>query len=331
MTNLGMPGVPAQRRRDLGSGIGFAFNGHHFDTGEDFELDAAVTASTVPLSVILQVTKRCDFDCSFCSETLQLPDPSLDQLDQMRRNLAGVHRVFLSGGEPLMRKDFAEIVDMYHRDHILAVPTNATHGLDHARNIAGKIAFANIGLEGPRATTNRVRGDYDKQMAGVRALMAEGIPLALSAVVYRSTLSVLPFTVQIADVLNAGKVKFILPLRKGNALKLPEHEFISHDEAETEFAQLKRLRSEHMWSPALRLTTWTPENEGHMIVIEPNGIARAWPVYDAKDLWEPLGNVLEEPITEIWKRYRFKKNHLQKYLGLSIHTVPQGVPTAQGA
>ncbi|WP_067471737.1 hypothetical protein [Nocardia amamiensis] len=32
-----------------------------------------------------------------------------------------------------------------------------------------------------------------------------------------------------------------------------------------------------------------------MICIEPNGNADAWPVYDAKDLFEPLGNVLREP------------------------------------
>ncbi|AJC58584.1 radical SAM protein [Streptomyces sp. 769] len=324
-THLGLPTVPEQTRRDLGNGVAFAFNAHHFDAEPNLDVEAAANAATVPLSVIVQVTKRCDFGCSFCSETLQKPDPTLEQLDTIRKHLAGVGRVFLSGGEPLIRKDFSEIVDMYHRDHIVAVPTNATHGLDHARNIAGKIAFANIGLEGPRATTRRVRGDYDKQMAGVRALQEEGIPLALSSVVYRSTLSALPFTVQIADVLGAGKVKFILPLRKGNALGLPDHEFITQDEAETTFARLKEARAEHQWSPALRLTTWTPQNEGHMIVIEPDGIARAWPVYDATDLWEPLGNVLEEPITEIWKRYRFKVNHYSKYLGRSIHTVSQGV------
>jgi len=41
----------------------------------------------------VQVTKRCDFDCNFCSEILQLPDPTLAQLDTMRANIAGVRRV----------------------------------------------------------------------------------------------------------------------------------------------------------------------------------------------------------------------------------------------
>ncbi|MFF1600805.1 radical SAM/SPASM domain-containing protein [Streptomyces mirabilis] len=324
MTDLGLPTVPRQQHRELGGGIGYAFNGQHFDAPADVSVADMAAGLRAPLSVIVQVTKRCDFDCSFCSETLQMPDPTLEQLDTMRRNLAGVSRVFLSGGEPLMRKDFGEVVDIFADHHIVAVPTNATHALDHARNIAGKISYANVGFEGPRSTFKRVRGDYDKTMAGVRALQEHGIPIALSAVVYRSTLPILPYTVQIADVLDATKVKLILPLRKGNALNLADHEFITTEEAESTFTQLRQLRAEMQWSPALRLTAWTPENEGHMLVIEPNGLVRAWPVYDAPDLWETVGNVLEEPITDIWPRYRFKENHVSKYVGRTIHAVPQG-------
>jgi hypothetical protein len=155
-------------------------------------------------------------------------------------------------------------------------------------------------------------------MAGIRAFQDNGLPLSLSAVVYRSTLHALPFTLQIADVLDAGKLKLILPLRKGNALDLPADEFISVPEAGDTFTRLQELRTIHGWRPAVRMTAWTPETEGHMIVIEPTGLANAWPVYDAPDLWEPLGNVLHEPIEEIWSRYRFKANHFAKYLGTSI-------------
>lgn len=311
---------PQLRQPELAMPIRFT-DGHHFALASEADLEDLVGQADMPLSVILQVTKRCNFDCSFCSETLQLPDPTLDALDTMRANLAGVQRIFLSGGEPLIRADFGEIVEMYAPDFILAVPTNATRGLQHARHMAGRVAFVNVGLEGPRATTNRVRGDYDQVMSGVRAFLDAGLPLSVSAVVYRSTLHALPFTCQIADVLGAGKVKMIMPLRKGNALELDEHEFITDAEAAQTFGRLSELRATHGWSPALRMTTWTPETEGHMIVVEPTGQANAWPVYDAPDLFEPLGNVLQEPISAIWARYRFKRNHYAKYLGTSIHTV----------
>ena len=32
--------------------------------------------------------------------------------------------------------------------------------------LAGKVAFVNVGFDGPRATFSKVRGDYDKAMTG---------------------------------------------------------------------------------------------------------------------------------------------------------------------
>jgi hypothetical protein len=156
-------------------------------------------------------------------------------------------------------------------------------------------------------------------MTGVRAFTDAGIPISLSAVVQRSGLHGLPYLCQIADVLDAGKVKLILPLRKGNALGMDEHEFISPGEAAETFGHLRELRTLHDWRPAIRLTPWTAQTEGHMIVVEPDGGAHAWPVYDQPDLFLNLGNLLREPISGIWQRYPYKASHYAKYLGRSIH------------
>jgi MoaA/NifB/PqqE/SkfB family radical SAM enzyme len=315
---LPVPEVPArEQRRASGNSVAFT-PGHHFSLEGAADPAKLAKAAHAPLSVILQVTKRCDFNCAFCSETLQMSDPALDRLDAIRANLAGVQRVFLSGGEPLLRRDLPEITDMYS-DFIIGLPTNATRGLAVAPKLAGKVAFVNIGFDGPRATFSRVRGDYDNVMGGVRAFLEAGLPISLSAVVLRSTVHALPYLYQIADVLDAGKLKLILPLRKGNALGLPEREFISVDEASEAFERLTELRAIHDWRPAVRMTPWTPATEGHMIVIEPNGTAQAWPAYDQPDLFLRLGNLVEEPITAIWDRYPYKANHYAKYLGRSIH------------
>ena len=61
-----------------------------------------------------------------------------------------------------------------------------------APRLAGKVAFVNVGFDGPRATSP-VRGDYDKAMTGLRAFIAAGLPVSLSAVVLRSTLHALPY------------------------------------------------------------------------------------------------------------------------------------------
>src|SRR6266536_3950632 len=106
---LPVPEVPVRNHQVGGGGAVEFTTGHHFAL--DGQADPAVLVETAaaPLSVILQVTKRCDFNCGFCSETLQMADPTLSQLDTVRASLAGVGRVFLSGGEPLLRRDLSEI------------------------------------------------------------------------------------------------------------------------------------------------------------------------------------------------------------------------------
>jgi MoaA/NifB/PqqE/SkfB family radical SAM enzyme len=233
---LPVPEVPAREQHRAGVGAVAFTTGHHFALDRDADPATLAEAASAPLSVIVQITKRCDFNCTFCSETLQMPDPTLDQLDVIRGNLAGVQRVFLSGGEPLLRRDLPEVTSMYS-GFILGLPTNATRGLAMAPKLAGKVAFVNIGFDGPRSTFSRVRGDYDKAMAGVRAFQQAGLPISLSAVVLRSTLHALPYLYQIADVLDAGKLKLILPLRKGNALGLADREFITVEEAREAFGR----------------------------------------------------------------------------------------------
>jgi MoaA/NifB/PqqE/SkfB family radical SAM enzyme len=322
---LPVPEIPVRRSGGPNEGPITFTAGHHFSPAGDIDLCELAEAATAPLSVIVQVTKRCDFGCVFCSETLMMPDPTLDQLDAVRVNLAGVQRVFLSGGEPLLRRDLPEIVDMFS-GFILGLPTNATRGMATAPLLAGKVAFVNVGFDGPRAIFSKVRGDYDKAMTGLRAFIAAGLPVSLSAVVLRSTLHALPYLYQIADVLDCGKLKLILPLRKGNALGLAEREFITVDEAHDAFGRLTELRAVHDWRPAVRMTPWTAETEGHMIVVQPSGDAQAWPVYSQPDLFLRLGNLLQEPVTRIWERYPYKGNHFAKYLGASIYTAARSGP-----
>lgn len=72
MTIRGMPAVPADT--PVAAGPVTFTAGHHFAITTTATIEELAEEATVPLSVILQVAKRCIFDCSFCSETLQLPD-----------------------------------------------------------------------------------------------------------------------------------------------------------------------------------------------------------------------------------------------------------------
>ena len=67
MTMLGMPGMPATVPPPRTSGPVSFTAGHHFAVTSEASVDELAEAAAVPLSVILQVTKRCNFDCTFCS------------------------------------------------------------------------------------------------------------------------------------------------------------------------------------------------------------------------------------------------------------------------
>ena len=58
-------------------------------------------------------------------------------------------------------------------------------------------------------------------------------------------------------MLDASKLKLILPLRKGNAFSLAGREFITVAEAQEVFGRLCELRATHDWRSAVRLPSPT--------------------------------------------------------------------------
>jgi hypothetical protein len=67
MTMLGMPDMPQPKTVHSSTGPVTFTSGHHFTHAADIDPAQLAETTTAPLSVILQVTKRCDFDCTFCS------------------------------------------------------------------------------------------------------------------------------------------------------------------------------------------------------------------------------------------------------------------------
>jgi MoaA/NifB/PqqE/SkfB family radical SAM enzyme len=126
------------------------------------------------------------------------------------------------------------------------------------------------------------------------------------------------FTCQIADIVEAKKLKLILPIPKGNALDLPESEYLSQEEAGNLFADVKKAKEAYGWTPKITLTTWGRDAEGYSLLVYPNGNTYAWPVYDQPDKVLLLGNLIEESIKDIWVKNPYKQNHYNKYLGKSI-------------
>ncbi len=271
-----------------------------------------------PLSVILQITRNCHFDCEFCSEKEQMPDPSIDELKVYEKNLKLVPRIFLSGGEPLTRNDFKEVVEIFSERHILGLPTNAIASEGNMEIIKRNKISVNVGLDGPRAITSRVRGDYDFIMRGLKGFLKNDIPFSLTAVVLRSTLDSILYTCQIADALGARKMKFVLPIPKGNALKLDKSEYITEAEALMVCDKIYEAKMKFGWKTVYTFSIWNKKTDGYSILVYPNGKTYAWPALEYEDKVLLLGDLHNDKIEEIWERYPFKYNHINKYLGNGV-------------
>ena len=271
-----------------------------------------------PLSVILQITRNCHFNCEFCSEKDQMPDPNIIELKIFLKNLELVPRIFLSGGEPLTRNDFKEIVEIFSERHILGLPTNAVASEKNIEIIKRNKISVNVGLDGPRAITSRVRGDYDFIMKGLIGFIKNDIPFSLTAVVLRSTLDSILYTCQMADALGARKMKFVLPVPKGNALKLDKSEYITETEAITICDKINEAKIKFGWKTVYTFSIWNKKTDGYSILVYPNGKTYAWPALEYEDKVLLLGDLHDDTIEEIWERYPFKYNHINKYLGNGV-------------
>ncbi len=148
--------------------------------------------------VRLSVTDRCDFRCAYCMplEMAFLPKRevlTLEELDQVGSAFVarGVSRIRLTGGEPLVRKGFMDLVERLSR-HIgrgLEELTLTTNGSQLAR-FAGPLARAgvrrvNVSLDSLDAGRFRAitrRGELAPVLDGIAAAREAGLSVKINMV-----------------------------------------------------------------------------------------------------------------------------------------------------
>ncbi len=304
----------------MSSNIYFDYKHHEFSY-KNINTEDLYKSVNAPLSLIVQITRKCNISCHFCSESDFFADPSFKVLEKLIDKLHGVERMYLSGGEPLLRNDIFDIIDMY-RPHfkVLGLPTNCTMiSKEVCQKLIGKIDYINAGLDGPRNINNLVRGNYDDIINGLYNLKDSGIEVSLSTVILRSTLPHLKYVVQIADVLGIVKVKMVIPVHRGRSKNLAKEDFAEEKEILQEFNEIKELKERFGWKPRVKFTFWDRNTEGYALLVYPNQKVYAWPVMDEPDGVLYVGDLNRENIQDIWLKYPYKINHINKYVGISMY------------
>ncbi|CAN5150064.1 GTP 3',8-cyclase MoaA [soil metagenome] len=152
--------------------------------------------------VRVSVTDRCDLRCVYCMAERQTFLPraellSLEELDRVCTTFVGLgtRRLRLTGGEPLVRKGFVDLVASLSR-HLksgaldeLTLTTNGTRLAQHAEALAGHgVKRVNVSIDtlDPECYRRITRGgDLAKALAGLDAAQAAGIEIKINAVALR--------------------------------------------------------------------------------------------------------------------------------------------------
>lgn len=268
-----------------------------------------------PLTVTLQITRRCNLNCIYCSESGFISDPSFEEIEKMIENLQGVNRIIISGGEPILRSDLFSILQLCREKfNIVAMASNATNiDVEIAKELSKYVDYIDVTIDGPRNIHNLIRGSYDKITQGIWNLKQASVEYSLVMVLLDENKDYISYVVQIADVLGAKKLKILSPIPKGRGKDIVSKRLTSLEIKEL-FNELVTKKNNMGSSVRITLTDWEQIREGHALLVHPNGDVVASPVWSKKGCIAHVGNILKEPIDMIWKQYPYKENHVNKYI-----------------
>jgi PqqA peptide cyclase len=252
-----------------------------------------VPRAPVPLGLLAELTYRCPLQCTYCANPVNLADFTdeldtatwLDVFAQARR--MGVLQLHLSGGEPALRRDLAELVSGAHR---LGLYTNlVTSGV--SLNRKRLVALAEAGLDhfqlslqdsdARSAKAVAGRGVHERKLVVAREVRALGLPLTINVVLHRGNVGRLLRLTELAVELGADRVELAHTQFYGWALRnrsalLPSREQVAQATADVE--ELRRRFADRIEIIHVQADYYDPRpkpcNYGwgeRQLVVTPNG------------------------------------------------------------
>jgi mycofactocin biosynthetic radical S-adenosylmethionine protein MftC len=185
-----------------------------------------------PLAVHLAVTTACNLNCSHCFAGAVAPEGrrlEIADLESLFGQMAGIgsFRLGLTGGEPLLRNDLFEIIDLAIAHGLSpCVTTNGTLLDESAAREFGRreLLWLNVSLEGASPLTNdRIRGpgSFARVMENLRRL-ARHARFSLAFTLMKTNLGEVRECAELAFRIGAQSAVFRPLYPVGSARKHPE-------------------------------------------------------------------------------------------------------------
>jgi MoaA/NifB/PqqE/SkfB family radical SAM enzyme len=181
-------------------------------------------------NINLEVTKRCNARCDFCDYWKEKPSPELEDYVPVVRKLNPLS-VSLTGGEPLLRKDLAQIISSFRQNFRFLFISLITNGslLTYQRGMelweAGLDEFS-ISLDylDERHDQGRRIPGLSRQILSVAPqLAASGVNLCFNVVMKRGNYMEIPRIVEYAAGINVKvSISTYNSWRTGNDCHVPD-------------------------------------------------------------------------------------------------------------
>ncbi|HZR05563.1 MAG TPA: pyrroloquinoline quinone biosynthesis protein PqqE [Candidatus Udaeobacter sp.] len=171
-----------------------------------------------PYALLAEITYRCPLHCPYCSNPRRAQNNqelTTNEWTRVIREAAalGVLQIGFSGGEPLVRRDLADLVRAAREANLYTNLITSGVGLDDDR----MYALRDAGLDSVQLSFQSDNTDLADEIAGTRAhqhkleaaakIRAAGIPLSLNFVIHRRNIDRLPQMIELAESLSAERVE----------------------------------------------------------------------------------------------------------------------------
>ena len=171
-----------------------------------------------PYALLAEITHRCPLHCPYCSNPTQARNNHELTTEEWKRVIheaakLGVLQIGFSGGEPLARRDLAELIRAARQANLYTNLITSGIGLDDDR----VCALRDAGLDSIQLSFQSDEVDLADEIAGAHAhrrklevaakIRVAGIPLSLNFVIHRRNIDRLAKMIELAENLGAERVE----------------------------------------------------------------------------------------------------------------------------
>jgi len=176
-----------------------------------------------PFSIVWNFTYSCNLRCKHCYEDAGFHREELNTeqafkvIDKFSKiSGIGLPALSFSGGEPLLRKDFFEVVE-YARKKMphsyISIATNGTLLTEkNVKRLKDLIDYVEVSLDGASKEVHenfrQVPGCFEKTMNGIKNCSNEGIDVCIATTAHQQNLSEIPKILDLAESLGARFMHF---------------------------------------------------------------------------------------------------------------------------